>query len=85
MHAATLESARRLERHKCSQDKAQSAAECIKNEIGKNNESHFFVATQDKELQKYLSKVRIYACASAQNLSLSPPTAANVHEHANAL
>ena len=56
-YRATLEGARRLERHKCSHDKAQTAAEAIKGEIGDRNESHFFVATQDKDLQRYLSKV----------------------------
>lgn len=57
-YRATLESARRLERHKSSNDQgAQSAAESIKNEIGASNEQHFFVATQDKDLQKHLSKV----------------------------
>lgn len=56
-YRATLEGARRLERHKCIHDKAgQTAAECIKNEIGEKNESHFFVATQDKDLQRYLSR-----------------------------
>ncbi|QDZ21792.1 rRNA-processing protein Utp23 [Chloropicon primus] len=55
-YRATLEGARRLERHKCSYEGVTTAAECIKREVGEKNESHFFVATQDKDLQKYLSK-----------------------------
>ena len=59
LYPATLAAARRLERHKCSFDgKVDTASECMKSEIGTRNESHFFVATQDKDLQKYLSKVR---------------------------
>jgi U3 small nucleolar RNA-associated protein 23 len=57
-YRATLESARRLERHKgADENGAKSAAESIKNEIGSSNEQHFFVATQDKDLQKHLSRV----------------------------
>merc|ERR1711904_38556 len=59
-YKATLAAARRLERHKCSFDgKVDTASECMKSEIGTRNESHFFVATQDKDLQKYLSKVSV--------------------------
>ena len=37
---------------RCDHEKRKSAVSCITRIIGENNSEHFFVATQDAELQK---------------------------------
>mmetsp|Transcript_8479 Transcript_8479/g.21867 ORF Transcript_8479/g.21867 Transcript_8479/m.21867 type:complete len:189 (+) Transcript_8479:98-664(+) len=56
-YKATLDEARRLERHKCDHGNVESASECIKADVGISNEAHFAIATQDKQLQQYLAKI----------------------------
>eukprot|EP00200_Dunaliella_tertiolecta_P003103 CAMPEP_0202339712 /NCGR_PEP_ID=MMETSP1126-20121109/1458_1 /ASSEMBLY_ACC=CAM_ASM_000457 /TAXON_ID=3047 /ORGANISM="Dunaliella tertiolecta, Strain CCMP1320" /LENGTH=234 /DNA_ID=CAMNT_0048930305 /DNA_START=104 /DNA_END=808 /DNA_ORIENTATION=- len=54
----SLESARKYELHKCGHAPGQcSAAKCIKDQIGRTNANHWWLATQDKGLRQELSQV----------------------------
>nr|XP_027107140.1 rRNA-processing protein UTP23 homolog [Coffea arabica] len=56
-YAESLNAARNLLTARCDHEKQKSAISCITNIIGENNSEHFFVATQDAELQKKFQKV----------------------------
>ena len=52
----TLRVARTLEKHKCDHPPVESGAESIKHVVGSGNAAHFFVATQDRQLQDFLAR-----------------------------
>ncbi|KAF5826665.1 Fcf1-domain-containing protein [Dunaliella salina] len=54
----SLEAAHKYELHKCGHAPGQcSAAKCIKDQIGRTNANHWWLATQDKGLRQDLSQV----------------------------
>nr|XP_027075356.1 rRNA-processing protein UTP23 homolog isoform X2 [Coffea arabica] len=56
-YAESLNAARNLLTARCDHEKQKSAISCITDIIGENNSEHFFVATQDAELQKKFKRI----------------------------
>lgn len=63
--------------HKCGHEERCSAAECLLAQLGTKNEEHFFVATQDRRLQRQCMAVAGGAVlyASVNGVHLEAPSA----------
>lgn len=69
--------------HKCGHEhECVQAAKCLEDQVVDGNRDHFFVATQDKTLQKKLGKLRGCAMvfASVNGLHLEAPSDVQIDE-----
>lgn len=54
--------AKRLNVHKCGHKQVVSAADCLLSQIGKKNEDHWWLATQDRKLRDCLRSIPCAPC-----------------------
>eukprot|EP00899_Mesostigma_viride_P015252 jgi/Mesvir1/23728/Mv25771-RA.1 len=75
-YAATVAAAKHLALAKCEHEAPVTASECILSQVGEQNESHFFVASQDQNLRRLLEKVTAVPFIHIHNgvLILEKPT-----------
>eukprot|EP00262_Sarcandra_glabra_P016748 TRINITY_DN555_c2_g2_i1.p1 TRINITY_DN555_c2_g2~~TRINITY_DN555_c2_g2_i1.p1 ORF type:complete len:287 (+),score=49.18 TRINITY_DN555_c2_g2_i1:89-949(+) len=76
-YSQSLQAARNLFTARCDHEQRKSAAKCIEGIIGANNPEHYFLATQDTDLQKIFQAIPgvpvIYGLRNS--LYLEPPSA----------
>ena len=76
--AGTRQNCKRYALHHCGHEDTLTAAECLASQIRAGNGDHFFVATQDKSLQRRINELPGGAVifASVNGIHLEQPSAA---------